>query len=136
MKNTDQMWIELVAAKQAGDRLTFVERLIDLKIAIIMAKQPLLPNVLAEGATSMNEWKDLNLNDRIRFKLTKRGEQIWREFWLPYCSPGHDPLANVPPDADGWREDQLWRFAAILGPHLETGLDVPAQTVIQVRVQD
>lgn len=80
----------------------------------------------------MSEWRTINLNDRIRFKLTERGKEIYRAYWQPYYGD-RDPLEHLPADADGWREEQLWYFANVFGQHFENGLNPPVETMIQVR---
>jgi tetraacyldisaccharide-1-P 4'-kinase len=39
--STDQIWAALKAAAQAGDEPTFLERLTDLKLAVLYQRKPL-----------------------------------------------------------------------------------------------
>jgi hypothetical protein len=81
----------------------------------------------------MTGWKSINVNDKVRFKFLNNGERIWRDYWQPHCG-GRDPLDSIPADADGWREEQLWRVMTIFGPHLRNGFRNPMETEIQVQV--
>ena len=78
----------------------------------------------------MSDWRTINMNDAIRFKMTKSGKKIWRDYWTPY-TPGREPkLPSI--DDDGWMRDQLWQVANIFGPHMGNGLPAPIETEIQV----
>lgn len=74
------------------------------------------------------DWKMIGLHDEVRFRLTERGERLWRN------TMGQDSLTFMPPDAEGWREAQLWLVMAVLGPDLHMGIDNPMDTTIYVRV--
>jgi hypothetical protein len=41
MKSTNQLWAELEAARETADRLSFIERLTDLGIAILHGRAPM-----------------------------------------------------------------------------------------------
>lgn len=82
----------------------------------------------------MLQWHSTNLNYKIRFKLNADGERIWRGYWQPF-SGGKDPLEMIPADAEGWREEQLWQFANVFGPHFENGFHVPVETAVQIKCE-
>lgn len=80
----------------------------------------------------MSDWQNINLNDLIRFKLNASGEKAWRDYWSTYTK-GRDPLEMIPLDSDGWRAEQIWRFASVFGPHMELGAKLVVETTVQVR---
>lgn len=79
----------------------------------------------------MKEWKSINLNETVRFKLKPEGEKIWLDYWREF-STGKQP--TLPKTEDGWREDQLWHLMQVFGKHIHLGFDLPIETKIQVQL--
>jgi len=63
----------------------------------------------------------ININDKVRVRLTEYGKQCLAENYakLSMASP------NLKPDADGWTEWQLWHLMQEFGQHIAMGLPVP-----------
>lgn len=82
-----------------------------------------------------NAWRELNLNHRVRIRLTPEG--------IDHLRRNHDSLNEfakgllgdfIPPkqDAEGWSEWQLWAVMHELGGAITMGSKVPFETTIQV----
>lgn len=77
----------------------------------------------------------LNLNDKVRVRLTDIGREIHRrqfdEFKQRFPAFGYD---YSPPkeDADGWSEWQLWDLMGTFGNYISLGCNVPFETTILV----
>lgn len=58
----------------------------------------------------------LNLNETVKFKLTERGKELYREHFshLPDCFEQPEPRI----DEDGFTEMQLWMFMEMFGEHM------------------
>ena len=66
----------------------------------------------------------LNINDRIKVKLTVRGERVHFDHyyqWLKNIRSLEDCMPK--PDKEGYTEYQLWEFANIFGEHLYNGAE-------------
>lgn len=77
----------------------------------------------------------LNLNDRVRVKLTDHGREILRkDYEERFAFLGRK---YVPPkeDAEGWSEWQLWNLFQDFGQHIYLGGKLPFDTIIQFEEQ-
>lgn len=84
----------------------------------------------------------VNLNDRIRVKLTARGREIHREnfddFWRS-SNFGYKHQYKPPEeDADGWSTWQLWGFMEQFGKHMHIGFGplLPVETEVEIETLD
>ena len=74
----------------------------------------------------------LNLNDRIKVKLTPLGHDRHRLFH-DSCTP-HRPYHPVKQDKDGWSTWQVWSLFQVFGEHL--GCGAPLVFEAEMRIVD
>ena len=72
-------------------------------------------------------FRDTNLNDYIKVKLTEKGINILRKMY------GSKFPINI--DDEGYTKFQMWDFARIFGEHLFMTADLVCQTSVQVQVK-
>jgi hypothetical protein len=76
-------------------------------------------------------WRPLNVNARVKVKLTPRGYQAYE---CHMAELGGGALSLIPRvDAEGWYEDELWSIANIFGAAMWHGCEVPFETQILVK---
>lgn len=73
----------------------------------------------------------VNLNDRVRFKITEHGKNALR---LRSLQTKVNMLRYIgEPDPDGWHSLQLWEFCFYFGPSLYMGSQLPVEATIQIK---
>ena len=72
-------------------------------------------------------FRDTNLNDYIKVKLTEKGINILRKKY------GSKFPINI--DDEGYTKFQMWDFARIFGEHFFMTADLVCQTSVQVQVK-
>lgn len=84
-------------------------------------------------------WRDFNINDRVRVRLTDHGRAVHRKQYdllvghlrnkdgFPYIAPVED--------ADGWSEWQLWSLMNTFGPHIWMTGEMCFATGIQFKTE-
>lgn len=77
-------------------------------------------------------WREINLNDTIKFKPTPVGLRLYDRHWRSYKI---EPPA-LKYDAEGYVSMQLWEVMNIFGGEMGNGLPVPVETRIQVEIHD
>lgn len=80
----------------------------------------------------MSAWKQWNLNDQVRFKLTNKGRTFVDELNRSHPVYSKHPLVYAP-DSDGWIESSLWQFAYVFGAEFTMGFDLVVETSIELR---
>ena len=85
----------------------------------------------------MLQYKETNLNNCIKVKLTEKGKEIYRnrfdeddvkELGIEYCEPKVDE--------EGYTEFQMWDFIRIFGKHFHILGDNPCETNCLVQVKN
>ncbi len=80
-------------------------------------------------------WKQVNVNDEVRVKLTARGRELHRKEHEYLFNPwdGEVPTYRPPvEDIDGWSTWQLWRLMQCFGPRMGNGIPVPFETTMEM----
>jgi hypothetical protein len=72
----------------------------------------------------MKTFIPVNLNNNIRFKPTKKGEQILAET-QPWVLERKNEL--------GYCEMQIWCFAELFGPYFYNGCDTPVELDVGIQ---
>ncbi len=76
--------------------------------------------------------KKVNVNDFVRVKLTKRGIEIYEDYYkdILLCKG----VGNISPeiDKDGYTRLQLWELMNIFGKSMVMGCTVPFETTILI----
>ena len=76
--------------------------------------------------------RTINLNDQIRFKITKYGEAYLER--LNQTSPVYKQYPKTfEKDADGFSTAQIWEIANIFGPEMYNGCNPPIETTIELK---
>lgn len=76
-------------------------------------------------------WDDLNLNDYVKFKLTKKGKE-----YIDTLNKTHDVYSKYPLEFDEigvWYETQIWYFSNLFGHSFYNGCDPLVETKIKVK---
>jgi hypothetical protein len=80
---------------------------------------------------------NINVNDTIRFRLSKEGKKILKEwvdkkfnecsFYVSMSSKHQFTNTFIKNKGKGWYEAQLWEFMRIFGVHFYNGCEVPIE---------
>lgn len=77
----------------------------------------------------------INLNERVKFKLSERGKEIYRHRYDGY---GFEYNREPELDDDGYMSMQLWMFMQIFGEHMVMGMSEvlkPLEIIYEKREQ-
>jgi hypothetical protein len=82
----------------------------------------------------MTEWQDINLNDKVRVRLTDRGRAHHAKRYEELFARHADRYPYSPPavDAEGWSEFQFWELFQVFGAVVGMGMAVPFETTVRV----
>ena len=87
----------------------------------------------------MQEYKDFNINDYVKVKLTEKGKYIYYHQFddmnvdiLKRCGKPLNPI-ELKYDEEGYVEFQLWHLMATFGKYLFNGCDIPFETTIKFK---
>ena len=82
----------------------------------------------------VKDWfRDVNLNEYIKAKLTDKGKEIYRNYY-------HDlddkfvPTLDI--DEEGYCKFQLWYFMRIFGEHFCMGCDLPCEPSVKIQIRE
>lgn len=127
--------VEWVREREAwGSRAT-----VPLSIALYATQAAFAgePLSAASVAGMPSTWAGLNINAKVRIKLTERGLQHLRQAHDARNAAyrGIAPFGDFKEpkvDSEGWHETQLWCVMQDLGPAIIMGCPVPFETTIQI----
>ena len=76
----------------------------------------------------------ININDKVRVKLTPHGRELVRAQWERTFSflPQPPPYRAPTEDFAGWSTWQLWELMSIFGPYIYHGGQLPFETTIRL----
>ena len=81
-----------------------------------------------------DRFKDVNLNDYIKVKLTDKGKEIYRNY---YHEIGYEMvLTTLDIDEEGYCKFQLWYFMRIFGEHFHMGCYLPCETNVKIQIKE
>lgn len=80
------------------------------------------------------EWRDLNINEEVRVKLTDLGREMHKKHHdeLRARFPSIGEYRPPKEDEDGWHRIQLWCLMQDYGSAISIGSNQPFETTIQV----
>lgn len=78
-----------------------------------------------------HDWSDFNLNDYIKFKLTKKGEEYVKGLNKNHPIYSRCPLKFI--ESGVWYEDQIWHFSNLFGHTFYNGCDQLVETKIKLK---
>lgn len=68
----------------------------------------------------------INMNDKVKVKLTESGREIYRAFMADVSAPLEPYLPALDPnrdlDADGFSEFHFWEIMQVFGPKMHMGM--------------
>lgn len=88
----------------------------------------------------MKEYKDFNVNDYVKVKLTEKGKYIYYHQFddmnEEILKMGGKPLnpIELKYDDEGYVELQMWHFMEIFGKHLYNGCNIPFYPMIKLEI--
>lgn len=77
-------------------------------------------------------YKDTNLNNYIKIKLTEEGRIIYKKRYAKYNCEA--PKLNI--DDEGYVRFQIHEFMNIFGEHLFMGATLPCETNCKIQVKE
>lgn len=77
-----------------------------------------------------SKWVCVNLNDEVKFKVTKEGEKIWEDYYMKLKVK---EIPKILKDRYGFTKMDLWEMAHIFGPSLIMGYLPPIEMNIQIK---
>lgn len=78
-------------------------------------------------------FRDVNLNEYIKVKLTDKGKEIYRNYWH-YIDDEDVPTLDT--DEEGFCKFQLWEFMHIFGEHFHMGGRLPCETNVKIQISE
>ena len=88
----------------------------------------------------MAEYRDFNINDYVKVKLTEKGKYIYYHRFDDIneenLKGGYKTIINpieLEYDDEGYTEFQLWHLMEIFGKHLFNGCNIPFETTIKFK---
>ena len=76
-----------------------------------------------------DRFRDVNLNEYIKVKLTDKGKEIYRNYWHEYA-----PTLDI--DEEGYCKFQLWEFMRIFGEHFHMSGGLPCETNVKIQIRE
>ena len=73
------------------------------------------------------QWVKVNLNNKVRFRITELGRKFITENYSPQLAE-----AMFPNWQSGETETQIHCLMAEFGPHMKIGFNVPIETVVEL----
>jgi hypothetical protein len=123
-----QDWDRSAPSPAASATLATIERAVEASTGVpvdVLRRTPLceMHKISASAVTG----EEININDPTWVRLTNNGRALYlAHFARMRC---HAPVLS---DEQGWARFQLWDLAAIFGPHLYNGCDLPFETTIRL----
>lgn len=76
-------------------------------------------------------FRDVNLNEYIKVKLTDKGKEIYRNYWHDIDD---EDVPTLDTDEEGYCKFQLWHFMRIFGEHFSMGGGYPCETNVKIQI--
>ena len=89
----------------------------------------------------MQEYRDFNINDYVKVKLTEKGKYIYYHQFddmnVDILKRGGKPLnpIELKYDDEGYTEFQMWHLMEIFGKYLFNGCNIPFETTIKLKLK-
>lgn len=80
-----------------------------------------------------DRFRDVNLNENIKVKLTDKGKEIYRSY---YHNIDDEYVPTLDIDEEGYCEFQLWVFMQIFGKHFWTFDGSPCETDVKIQIRE
>ena len=80
-----------------------------------------------------DRFRDVNINEHIKVKLTDKGKEIYRNQYYD-IDDEHVPTLDI--DEEGYCEFQLWHFMRIFGEYFCTGGGLPCETNVKIQIRE
>ena len=83
----------------------------------------------------MSSFVPVNLNNKVRVKLTEKGFEVYRTRLEPICGMLRQLYQPPKVDAEGYSEFQLHDFINLFGQQIGMGLELPCDINILVEIE-
>ncbi len=80
-----------------------------------------------------DRFRDVNLNEYIKVKLTDKGKEIYRNY---YNDIYDDYVPTLDVDEEGFCKFQLWYFMRIFGEHFNMGGGLLCETDVKIQIRE
>jgi len=80
-----------------------------------------------------DRFRDVNINEFIKVKLTDKGKEIYRNY---YNDIDDEYVPTLDVDEEGFCKFQLWEFMRIFGEHFHMGGDLPCETNVKIQIRE
>ena len=80
-----------------------------------------------------DRFRDVNLNEYIKVKLTDKGKEIYRNH---YHDIDDEYVPTLDTDKEGYYKFQLWEFMQIFGEHFHMGGGLPCETNVKIQIRE
>ena len=80
-----------------------------------------------------DRFKDVNLNDYIKAKLTDKGKEIYRNY---YHDIDDEDVPTLDIDEECFCKFQLWEFMKIFGEHFRMCGGLPCETNVKIQIKE
>ena len=80
-----------------------------------------------------DRFRDVNLNEYIKVKLTDKGKEIYRNY---YHDIDDEYIPTLDVDEEGYCKFQLWDFMRIFGEHFCMGGGLPCETNVKIQIRE
>ena len=81
-----------------------------------------------------DRFRNVNLNEYIKVKLTDKGKEIYRNY---YNDIDDECVPSLYVDEEGFCKFQLWHFIRIFGEHFCLGGDdMPCETNVEIQIRE
>lgn len=80
-----------------------------------------------------DRFRDVNLNEYIKVKLTDKGKEIYKNY---YHDIDDEYVPTLDVDKEGFCKFQLWEFMQIFGEHFRMGGGSPCETNVKIQIRE
>lgn len=80
-----------------------------------------------------DRFRDVNINEYIKVKLTDKGKEIYRNYYHD-IDDEHVPTLDI--DEEGYCKFQLWEFMHIFGEHFRMVGGLPCETNVKIQIRE
>ena len=80
-----------------------------------------------------DRFRDVNLNEYIKVKLTDKGKEIYKNH---YHDIDDEYVPTLDVDEEGFCKFQLWEFMQIFGEHFRMGGGSPCETNVKIQIRE
>ena len=121
----------VVMQKMYGQTMfpTMEEECVGFKVEVGPRCQEIKVYIKGEDNNKEDRFKDANLNDYIKVKLTDKGKQFYNDYY-----DNDPPTLDI--DDEGYSKFQMWDFMRIFGEHIHMGGPMICETNVKIQIRN